>query len=104
MTASIFLAVFPLVHWAIAQSIDRDPLDPRMERGPLTLALSPAAAILSALEPATRHRTFPLYSGEVPVPAAFGLLYLAAGTVFLWIAQRRMGRLRRALPGGAPCR
>ena len=95
VTAAIFLSVFPLVHWAVAHSIERNELDPDPRHGPLTLALSPAAAILSALELAARRRDFPLLAGSMPIPALFTMLYLAAGTALLIIGERAFGRLRR---------
>ncbi|HLY75780.1 MAG TPA: ABC transporter permease subunit, partial [Planctomycetota bacterium] len=46
----LFLALAPLIHWAIAEAIDRDPLDLQRRNGPVTLALSPIMAVLSALD------------------------------------------------------
>src|SRR5439155_12581713 len=45
----LFMAIFPIVHWSIASSIDRSEREAVTRSGPVTLGLSPAAAIVSAL-------------------------------------------------------
>jgi ABC-type transport system involved in multi-copper enzyme maturation permease subunit len=96
----LFLAVFPLVHWAVATGIDRDELDPAGRRGPVTLGFSPAAAILSALDLGHTHRDFPLLAGPLPVPALFSLFALGSGTALIVLAERAASRLRAALARG----
>jgi ABC-2 type transport system permease protein len=94
----LFLALFPLVHWAIAEAIDRDPMDESHQHGPVTLALSPVMAILSSLDLRAGRREFPLYSGSarVPVAAGFAVFSLLSGLVFLWLGNRSRAKLQRA--------
>jgi hypothetical protein len=76
-----------------------DLMDPQRRHGPVTLALSPIMAILSSLDVRPGRREFPLYAGPVriPVPAAFAVLSLAAGAVFLVVGTRARAKLRREL-------
>lgn len=90
----LFIAIFPLVHWVIASSIERDENNRTLTHGPVTLGLSPAAAILSALDLTPSRRNFPAYAGGVPVPALFALFAIAAGTVLLALGNRAESRLR----------
>lgn len=95
----LFLAKFPLIHWAIAEAIDRNVLDEDRMHGPLTLALSPVMAILSALDLRAGRREFPLYAGSfrIPVALAFLLFSLAAGGVLHALGTRARARLRREM-------
>jgi ABC-type transport system involved in multi-copper enzyme maturation permease subunit len=95
----LFLALFPLVHWAIGEAIDRDVLDQERKHGPVTLALSPVMAILSALDLRAGRREFPLYAGSAPIPvvAAFAVFSLSAGVLFLWLGNRSRAKLQREL-------
>jgi ABC-type transport system involved in multi-copper enzyme maturation permease subunit len=95
----LFLALFPLIHWAIAEAIDRDPFDEAHKHGPFTLALSPVMAILSSLDLRAGRREFPLYAGSarIPVAAAFAVFSLAAGAVFLKLGTRARAKLRKEL-------
>jgi hypothetical protein len=95
--ACLFLAVFPIVHWAIASQIERDESDPAGRLGPATLGVSPAAAILSALDLETRYRMFPLLAAGLPIPILFAAFALGAGTLFLVLAHRAERRLRAEL-------
>jgi ABC-type transport system involved in multi-copper enzyme maturation permease subunit len=92
------LAVLPIIHWAISTEIDRnEDLDPEGRRGPISLALSPAAAVVSVLDLATLRRDFPLMAGPLPVPALFAVFALCGGTLFFVLAGRANARLRAAL-------
>lgn len=95
----LFLALFPLIHWAVAEAIDRDLLDVRRRHGPVTLALSPIMAVLSALDLSAGRRDFPLYAGPfpIPVPAAFAALSLLSSLLFTWLGTRARARLRSQL-------
>ena len=95
----LFLALFPLVHWAIAEAIDRDPMDEERKHGPVTLALSPVMAILSSLDLRAGRREFPLYAGpaKIPVAAAFAVFSLAAGAVFLKLGNRARAKLQKEM-------
>jgi ABC-type transport system involved in multi-copper enzyme maturation permease subunit len=97
--SSLFMALFPLVHWAIAEAIDRDVADVTRSHGPFTLALSPVMAILSSLDLRAGRREFPLYAGpaRIPVAAAFAAISLAGGCLFLALGNRSRARLRREL-------
>ena len=97
----LFLALFPLIHWAIAEAIDRDPLDEQHRLGPVTLALSPVMAILSSLDLRAGRREFPLYAGStgIPVAAAFAAFSLASGAIFLQLGSRARAKLKRELEG-----
>ena len=91
----LFLAIFPIVHWGIAVSIERDDRsDPQGLHGPVTLGFSPAAAIVSALDLSVGRRSFPATAGGVPVPAFFALFAIVAGNVFLALGNRAERRLR----------
>jgi hypothetical protein len=100
----LFLAKFPLIHWAIAEAIDRNVLDEDRKHGPVTLALSPVMAILSALDLRPGRREFPLYAGgyRVPVAAAFAAFSLASGIVFMVLGTRARAKLRDELAGADP--
>jgi ABC-type transport system involved in multi-copper enzyme maturation permease subunit len=89
----LFLAIFPVVHWAIADSIEPDEHDVLRRSGPWTLGLSPAAAIVSALDLSSGRRSFPVNAGTVPIPLAFAVVSLVAGTVFLVLGNRAERRL-----------
>jgi ABC-type transport system involved in multi-copper enzyme maturation permease subunit len=93
----LFLALFPLVHWAIAEAIDRDPLDLERKQGPFTLALSPVMAILSSLDLRAGRREFPLYAGPLPVAPSFAAFSLVLGTLFLSLGNRVRAKLRKEL-------
>lgn len=95
----LFMALFPLVHWAIAEAIDRDVTDVTRSHGPATIALSPVMAILSSLDLRAGRREFPLYAGpaRIPVALAFAVVSLAGGIVFLLLGNRSRARLRREL-------
>lgn len=95
----LFLALFPLVHWAIAEAIDRDPLDLERKHGPLTLAVSPVMAILSSLDLRAGRREFPLYAGPIPVAPGFAVFSLALGTIFLSLGNRARAKLKKELEG-----
>jgi ABC-type transport system involved in multi-copper enzyme maturation permease subunit len=99
----LFLALFPLIHWAIAEAIDRDPMDELHRHGPVTLALSPVVAILSSLDLRAGRREFPLYAGslEIPVAAGFALFSLAAGALFLKLGHRARAKLKKELEAEA---
>lgn len=92
--AALILAIFPLLHWGIAHSIDREALDPKRYHGPATLALSPAAAVLGTLDLSTSRRDFPFAALGLPVPLLFGAGALAGGVAMLALASRRLSRLR----------
>lgn len=89
----LFLALFPLVHWAIAEAIDRDVLDVERRNGPVTLALSPVMAILSALDLRAGRRDFPLYAGPAPVAVAFAVFSLVTGIAFYAFGNRARAKL-----------
>jgi len=92
------LAVLPIVHWAISTEIDRgEDIDPEGRSGPATLALSPAAAVVSVLDLATYRRSFPLLAGGLPIPALFAVFALIAGALFFGLAGRAQSRLRAEL-------
>ncbi len=95
----LFLALFPLIHWAIAEAIDRDPLDVERRHGPVTLALSPVMAILSSLDLRAGRREFPLYAGtaRIPVAAGFAFFSLAAGALFLKLGNRARAKLQKEM-------
>jgi len=93
----LFLALFPLIHWAIAEAIDRDPLDLQRKNGPVTLALSPIMAVLSALDLNSGRRDFPLYAGPVQVTAAFAVFSLLSGAVFYGLGNRARTKLQKEL-------
>ena len=95
----LFLALFPLIHWAIAVTIDRDPLDEQRRHGPVTLALSPVMAILSSLDLRAGRREFPLYAGsaQIPVTAGFLAFSLGAGAIFLKLGTRTRAKLKKEL-------
>lgn len=93
----LFLALFPMFHWAVAEAIDRDVEDIERKHGPITLALSPVMAILSSLDLRPGRREFPLYagSGPIPVATAYAVFSLTAGAVFHALGVRAQGKLRR---------
>lgn len=95
----LFLALFPLVHWAIAEAIDRDVLDEDRKHGPVTLAVSPVVAILSSLDLRPGRREFPLYAGgaPIPVPVAFAVFSLGAGWAFVALGNRARRKLWKEL-------
>ena len=95
----LFLALFPLVHWAIAEAIDRNVLDEDRKHGPVTLALSPVMAILSSLDLRAGRREFPLYASslQIPVAAAFLVFTLGAGSVLLALGNRARAKLKKEL-------
>jgi ABC-type transport system involved in multi-copper enzyme maturation permease subunit len=95
----LFLALFPLIHWAIAEAIDRDPLDAERRHGPVTLALSPVMAILSSLDLRAGRRDFPVYAGSarIPVAAGFAFFSLAAGALFLKLGNRARAKLKKEM-------
>jgi hypothetical protein len=74
VAGALLLAVAPVLHWAVAQEIDRDEGDPGRLRGPATLLASPVAAVLSALDLSTNRRDFPMTAMGVPIPAALLVL------------------------------
>jgi ABC-type transport system involved in multi-copper enzyme maturation permease subunit len=89
----LILAIFPIVHWAIATSIDRSESDILSRNGPVTLGLSAAAAIVSALDLSPRPQGFPVTAGGIPLPALFAVLAIGAGTVLLILGNRSEARL-----------
>jgi ABC-type transport system involved in multi-copper enzyme maturation permease subunit len=91
--SSLFLALFPLIHWAIAEAIDRDLSDLQRRNGPFTLALSPIMAVLSTLDLSSGRRDFPLYAGPVPVPAGFAAFSLLSGLAFSILGTRAIKKL-----------
>lgn len=95
----LFLALFPLVHWAIAEAIDRNLQDEHREYGPITLAVSPVMAILSSLDLRAGRREFPLYAGGWPIPvaAAFAIFSLTGGALFYALGTRARAKLLREL-------
>ena len=93
----LFLALFPLIHWAVSEAIDRDPMDLQRQNGPITLALSPIMAVLSALDLNSGRRDFPRYAGPVPVTAAFAVFSLVSAAIFTWLGNRARARLAREL-------
>jgi ABC-type transport system involved in multi-copper enzyme maturation permease subunit len=97
----LFLALFPLVHWAIAEAIDRNVLDEDRKHGPVTLALSPVMAILSSLDLRAGRREFPLYASslKIPVAAAFFAFTAVAGSVLLALGNRARAKLKIELDG-----
>jgi hypothetical protein len=97
----LFLALFPLIHWAIAEAIDRDPLDQERRHGPVTLAFSPVMAILSSLDLRAGRREFPLFAGSarIPVAAAFAIFSLLGGLVFLKLGSRARAKLQKEMEG-----
>jgi ABC-type transport system involved in multi-copper enzyme maturation permease subunit len=97
----LFLALFPLIHWAVAEAIDRDLLDVQRRNGPVTLALSPIMAVLSALDLNSGRRDFPLNAGPVPVTAAFAAFSLLSGLAFYALGNRARARLRKELEAEA---
>lgn len=95
--ACLSLACLPALHWGIASQIDPGDLETYGRRhGPLTAALSPALAVLSALELNTLDRNFPLLAAGVPIPALFALFAGTGGGFFLWRAWKAEARLRQA--------
>lgn len=100
----MFLALFPLVHWAVAEAIDRDLGDVERKHGPVTLMLSPVMAVLSALDLRTGRRDFPLYAGPAPVTVAFAALSLLSGIALYVLGSRARAKLSRAAadPGPEP--
>ena len=94
----LFLALFPLIHWAVAEAIDRDVSDVERKHGSVTLALSPVMAILSTLDLRTGRRDFPLYAGPLPVAAAFAVLSLVGGIALFVMGNRARGKLRNPQP------
>jgi ABC-type transport system involved in multi-copper enzyme maturation permease subunit len=90
----LFVAIFPLIHWGIAASIDRDDDDPYSRNGPVTLGLSPAAAVVSALDLSTSRRNFPANAGGIPIPLLFSVFALAGGAVLCFLGNRADARLQ----------
>ncbi len=95
--SSLFLALFPLIHWAIAEAIDRDLADVQRKNGPFTLAFSPIMAVLSSLDLSSGRRDFPLYAGPVPVSAGFAAFSLLGGLLFYVLGTRARAKLQREL-------
>jgi len=93
----LFLALFPLIHWAVAEAIDRDLADPQRRNGPITLILSPIMAVLSALDLSAGRRDFPLFAAGIPLPLGFGVFSLLGGAAFLVLGNRAKAKLRREL-------
>jgi hypothetical protein len=90
----LLLAIGPLIHWAVSSTLGRQegPIDRTL--GPVTLALSPAAAALAALDTTSYRLVFPLYAGPVQIPVGFCLLMAVAGTAFMLLAGSAERRLR----------
>lgn len=93
----LFLALFPLIHWAVAEAVDRDTTDPQRRHGPLTLIFSPIMAVLSALDLSAGRRDFPLDAAGIPVPLGFLGFSLLGGAAFLFLGNRSRARLRREM-------
>ncbi len=93
----LFLALFPLIHWAVAEAIDRDVTDPQRRNGPLTLIFSPIMAVLSTLDLSTGRRDFPLFASGIPVPLGFCAFSVLVGVAFLVLGTRAQAKLRREL-------
>jgi hypothetical protein len=95
----LFLALFPLVHWAIAEAIDRNLMDEQRKHGPITLALSPVMAILSSLDLRAGRREFPLYASGWPIPvaAAFAVFSLGGSALFYVLGNRARAKLFKEL-------
>jgi ABC-2 type transport system permease protein len=93
----LFLALFPLIHWAVAEAIDRDVTDPLRRNGPITLILSPIMAVLSALDLSPGRRDFPLTAARIPLPLGFGVFSLLGGVAFLLLGNRAKAKLRKEL-------
>lgn len=93
----LFLALFPLVHWAVSEAIDRDLLDAQRRNGPITLAFSPIMAVLSALDLSNGRRDFPLYAGPLPATAAFALFSLISATSLYALGTRARKKLEKEL-------
>ena len=95
VAAALLLAVAPVLHWAVAQEIDRDESDPGRLRGPALLVLSPVAAVVSALDLSTHRREFPMTSMGIPIPAGHLVFTGLAGAALLALGRRAK---RRATP------
>lgn len=95
----LFLALFPILHWAISTSLDHhrfeEPTEPR--DGPLTLGFSPAAAVVSALDLSPPPRNFPASSGGIPIPLIFIAFAAAAGSILRVLGNRAETRFKAEL-------
>ncbi len=85
---AVFLAVAPVVHWAVAQEIDHDGTDRQRVQGPATLLLSPVAAVLSAMDLSSPRREFPLLALGIPIPAGHSVVSVLLALVFLGLGRR----------------
>jgi ABC-type transport system involved in multi-copper enzyme maturation permease subunit len=99
VAVAVFLAAAPLVHWGVAQEFRRSDFDRQGLHGPWSLALSPAAAVLAALDLSQYRRDFPLLCAGVPIPAAWSGFALAATAAFVGVGSRLR---RRATAKSAP--
>lgn len=95
--SSLFLALFPLIHWAVSEAIDRDLLDTQRRNGPITLAFSPIMAVLSALDLSHGRRDFPLNAGPIPATAAFAIFSLLSSTGLYILGTRARLKLEKEL-------
>jgi len=95
--SSLFLALFPLIHWAVSEAIDRDLGDPQRRSGPATLILSPIMAVLSALDLSGGRRDFPLFASGIPVPLGFCVFSILGAAVFLLLGNRAKAKLKKEL-------
>ena len=93
----LFLALFPLIHWAVSEAIDRDPSDRMRTNGPVTLSLSPIMAVLSALDLNSGRRDFPRYAGAVPVAAGFLVFSLLSSGLLYALGTKARTKLQKQL-------
>lgn len=92
--AALLLTLGPWVHYAVAREIDRDRTNLDGLRGPATLALSPAAAVLSAMDLSTKRRLVPLTTAGIPLPAAHAIVGAGLTALFAWLGRRGAAKLR----------
>jgi hypothetical protein len=102
VVAAVFLAAAPLVHWGIAQEFRRSDADRTGLHGPWTLMLSPAAAVLAALDLSQYRRDFPLLCLGAPIPALYAGAAAAATGLFLAVGNRMLRRRAAERPDAGP--
>ena len=93
VVAAVVLAAAPLVHWGIAQEFRPRGADRFGMNGPWSLMLSPAAAVIAALDLSQYRRDFPLLCLGLPIPALYAG-FAAAATGALLAAGNRLLRRR----------
>ena len=80
------------MHWGIAHEFRPRDADRQGMHGPGSLMLSPAAAVLAALDLSQYRRDFPLLCLGIPIPPLYAGLAAAASGLLLAAGNRLLRR------------